>query len=100
MRPGLGDLAAAELAAAIQALDDPLERVLDLAEFAALDLDDLRADLVIGRIDGGVDAVADDVHGGEFAIGVEVAIQGLTQRNRDGQPAASGAGAGNLCGAN
>ena len=80
VEPGLGDLAAAELAAPVDPLDDPLEGVLDLAEFAALDLDDLRADLVIGGIDRGVNAVADDVHGGEFAIGVEVAVEGFAER--------------------
>ena len=61
VEPGLGDLAAAELATAVDALDDPLQGVLDLAELAALDLDELRADLVVGGVDRGVDGVADDV---------------------------------------
>ena len=67
IEPGLGDLAAAELATSVNALDDSLQGVLDLTQLAALDLDELRADLVVGGIDGGVDVVADDVRGGEFA---------------------------------
>ena len=78
VEPGLGDLAAAELATAVDPLDDPLQGVLDLAEFAALDLDELRADLVVGRIDGGIDVVADVVRR-RIRGSVQVAVQGLTQ---------------------
>ena len=79
LMPGFGDLATAELTAPVSPGDDPLEGVLDLAQFAALDLDDLRADLVVGRIDGGVDAIADDVERGEFAVSIQVARERLAE---------------------
>src|SRR5579875_2196943 len=75
----LGDLTSAELAAAVDARGDPLESVLDLAELPALDLHELRADLVIGRVDRGIDVVADDAELGEFAEAIEIAIEGLAQ---------------------
>ena len=79
VEPRLGDLAPAELATTVKAVDDPLQGVLDLAELSTFNLDDLRADLIVRGINSGVDAVANDVEGGEFAIGVEVASQCLTK---------------------
>ncbi len=54
--------------------------MLDLAQLPALDFDELRTDLFIRGIDGGVNVIADDVLGGEFAVAVEIAIKGFAER--------------------
>ena len=60
-------------------LDDPLQGMLDLAELTALDLDELRADLVIRRIDRGVHIIADPVRTRRIRGTVEVAVEGLAE---------------------
>jgi hypothetical protein len=53
--------------------------VFDLSEFAALDLDELRADLVVGGVNRGIDVISDDILGGQFTVAVEVAGEGFTE---------------------
>jgi hypothetical protein len=53
--------------------------MLDLPQLPALDLHELRTDLVVGRVDRGIDVVADDAELGELAEAIEVAVEGLTQ---------------------
>jgi len=53
--------------------------MLDLAEFATLDLHELRADFIVGRIDGRVHIISNPAHLRELAE-VEIAINGFTQR--------------------
>src|SRR6185437_4489464 len=80
VQPGLGDLLAAELTTTVNTFDDPHERPLDLLELSALDLDDLRADLVVGGIHRGINVVTDHIELGKFTEAVEIPIQGLAQR--------------------
>ena len=53
--------------------------MLDLPELAALDLDELRANLVVRRIDGGIDIIADRAQLREPSEAVEVAVEGFSQ---------------------
>ena len=55
--------------------DDEIRSVHDRG--AALDLDELGADLVVGRIDGGIDVVA-DLERGILAEAFEVTAEGFT----------------------
>jgi len=55
--------------------------MLDLAEFATLDLHELRADFIVGRIDGRVHIISNPAHLRELAE-VEIAINGLRSASR------------------
>ena len=53
-----GNLLAAAVALAVIAVAHPLQRRLNVRQFAAFDLGQLRADFILGRIQRGIDHVA------------------------------------------
>jgi len=79
VEPGFGDLRVAELAAAVNAFNDPLQGMLDLAEFAAFNLDQLRANLIVGGINRGVDVITNNIESGKLTETLQVTVQSFPQ---------------------
>ena len=93
--PRLVDLPATIFATAVDAGGDAFEGMLDLAEFTALELGELRADFIVGRIDRRVDVVAHVERGMILAQRVEIARKARAAGRRGGQPASREVGARN-----
>jgi hypothetical protein len=79
VQPGFGDLAAAKLASAINSGTDSLQSMLDLSELTTLDFDKLRADLVVRRVNGCINIIADRVELRKPPEAIQVAVKGFTQ---------------------
>ncbi len=61
IEPGFSDLRVAEFTTAVNAFDNSLQGMLDLAEFAAFNLDQLGADFIVRGIHRGVDVITHHV---------------------------------------
>jgi hypothetical protein len=68
------DLATAKLASTVNPGGDTLQGVLDLPEFATLDLNQLRTDLVIRGVNRRIDVVSHATDGRELAKTVKVSV--------------------------